>query len=176
MAEANVTAQGAFISTEELARLIESCPKEELCILNSTVNPADELAVYKEHEKSRIPGAKVLDLTITRELSSPYPHMMPSQAHFIKMMKALNVRKSMTVVIYETGKGWFATRAAFMLKAFGHPKVYVLDGGYAKWTSEGRATEGSDDGAFDSSYGYVFNGDHMVDYERVKAASADGSF
>lgn len=101
--------------------------------------------------------------------------MMPSQAHFIRMMKALNVRKSMTVVIYETGKGWFATRAAFMLKTFGHPNVYVLDGGFAKWTQEGRATEGSNDATFEAEYGYALSGDHIIDYEGMKKASADGS-
>ncbi len=55
--------------------------------------------------------------------------MMPEAAHFIRMAKWLNLRKSQTVVIYEQGKGWFATRAAFMLKVFGHANVYVLDGG-----------------------------------------------
>ena len=65
--------------------------------------------------------------------------MMPDRAHFVRMMKSLDVRKSQTVVIYEDGKGWFATRAAFMLKAFGHPKVHLLDGNFAKWVSEGRA-------------------------------------
>lgn len=102
--------------------------------------------------------------------------MMPSQAHFVRMMKALNIRKSMTVVIYETGKGWFATRAAFMLKAYGHPKVYILDGGFSKWTKEGRATEGSnDDAAFAAEYGYSLSGEHLIDYEGMKKASADGS-
>ena len=61
------------------------------------------------------------------------------------MMKALDVRKSQTVVIYETGKGWFATRAAFMLKVFGHPKVHLLDGNFAKWQSEGRPLDSSCD-------------------------------
>lgn len=63
------------------------------------------------------------------------------------MMKSLNVRKSMTVVCYETGKGWFASRAAFMLKSFGHPKVYILDGNFKKWQTEGRAvqSDGRDD-------------------------------
>ena len=94
------------------------------------MKPEGELDTYREHDKSRIPGAKFLDLQIVKDLNSPYPFMMPSQAHFVRMMKALNIRKSMNVVIYETGKGWFATRAAFMLKAFGHPKVYILDGGF----------------------------------------------
>lgn len=94
------------------------------------------------------------------------------------MMKALNIRKSMTVVIYETGKGWFASRAAFMLKAFGHPKVFILDGHLAKWQTEGRAIESDSDDA-DASYladfDYTLNTDNMLSYERIKEVSADGT-
>ena len=43
-------------------------------------------------------------------------------------MKTLNVSKAHTVVVYETGGGWFANRAAFMFRAMGHPNVRVLDG------------------------------------------------
>ena len=127
--------------------MIASMPANELCILNSTVKPEAECDVFREHANARIPGAKFLDLTLIKDLQSPYPFMMPKKEHFIRMMKALNVRKSMTVVCYETGKGWFASRAAFMLKSFGHPKVYILDGNFKKWQSEGRAVEsdGRDD-------------------------------
>jgi len=127
------TTSGAYISTEQLAEMIANQPAASLCILNATINPTNEIDVYREHSKARIPGARFLDLTVVRDLQSPYPHMMPNQAHFTRMMKALNVRKSQTVVIYEQGKGWFASRAAFMLKAYGHPKVFILDGNFAKW-------------------------------------------
>ena len=94
------------------------------------------------------------------------------------MMKALNVRKSQTVIFYETGKGWFASRAAFMLKTFGHPKVYILDGNFAKWQKENREVE-SDGDAADSTYladfDYTLNSEHMLSYERMKKVVADGS-
>ena len=61
----------------------------------------------------------------------------------------------MTVVIYDTARGFFATRASFMLKAFGHPKVYVLDGGFAKWKKEGHAIESDvSESEFDQAYEY----------------------
>ena len=56
-----------------------------------------------EFTKNRIKGAKFLDLTLVRDLNQPYPFMMPSQDWFIKMMKAMNVSKAHTVVVYETG-------------------------------------------------------------------------
>jgi thiosulfate/3-mercaptopyruvate sulfurtransferase len=46
------------------------------------------------------------------------------------------------VVIYADGakQNFNATFLAYLLGGFGHPKIRVLDGGYAKWTAEGRPT------------------------------------
>lgn len=148
----------------------------KLCILNASVKPVSECDVFREHSQAHIPGARFLDLTVCRDISSPYPFMMPPKEWFVKTMKALNVRKSHTVVIYETGKGWFATRAAFMLRAYGHPRVLVLDGQFAKWQKEGRpvATDGAD-ADFSNDFDYELDGSNMLSYERVKEVSADGS-
>ena len=90
---------------------------------------------------------------------------MPYQEFFISMMKALDIRKSMTVVVYDTGKGWFSARANFMLRAFGHPKVYMLDGGFTKWKSEGRKVEGDSSSA--SDFDYKLNESSIASYEQV---------
>ena len=90
-------------------------------------------------------------------------------------MKALDVRKSQTVVVYDKAKGWFATRGAFMLRIYGHPKVYVLDGGYAKWAKEGRATESADVVDYEDEYAYELSTDKLVTYEQVRQAESDGS-
>ena len=55
-----------------------------------------------------------------------------------------------------------------MLKTFGHPNVYILDGNFAKWTKEGRAIEGVDGATFDADFDYSLNSDSMLSYERVK--------
>ena len=140
MVEGSVQAQGAYISTEQLADMISTLPAGKLCILNAVVQP-DDMDIFRQHAKARIPGARVLDLHMFKDLKSPYPFMMPPQDHFLRLIKAMNIRKSQTVVIYEHGKGWFASRAAFMLKTFGHPNVYILDGNFAKWQRENREIE-----------------------------------
>ena len=128
-----VEANSAFITTDRLAELIQSLPPDKLRILNASYNFIGEINVYRDHANSRIPGARFLDLSVVRDIESPYPFMMPKKELFIAMMKALDVRKSQTVVVYDNGKGWFASRAAFMIKAFGHPQVFILDGNFAKW-------------------------------------------
>ena len=44
------------------------------------------------------------------------------------------------MVCYDAGPGAMAARLWWMLRWVGHDKVAVLDGGFAKWTKEGRAT------------------------------------
>ena len=50
-----------------------------------------------------------------------------------------------------------AGRAYWMLKAYGHKNVSILNGGLKKWTSEGRATESTADMGAEKDYEYVFD-------------------
>jgi thiosulfate/3-mercaptopyruvate sulfurtransferase len=43
-------------------------------------------------------------------------------------------------VLYDDQGHRFAARVFYVLEFFGHPRVQVLDGGFRKWQSEGRAT------------------------------------
>ena len=45
-----------------------------------------------------------------------------------------------TVVLYDSGRMLFATRLWWALTYFGHADVRLLDGGFERWASEGRAT------------------------------------
>ena len=72
--------------------MIATYPADALCILNASFNPNGD--VYEDHYKAHIPGALFFDLDLVRDIQSPYPHMMPNQSHLVRMMKALNVRKS----------------------------------------------------------------------------------
>jgi thiosulfate/3-mercaptopyruvate sulfurtransferase len=101
--------------------------------------------------------------------------MMPDPKHFTRVMKAMGVKKSQTLVIYETGGGWFATRAAFMMKAFGHSEVYVLDGGFKKWQSEGRKVISNDESTWEADFDYNLDDQQIYNYAKVKDILADGS-
>ena len=89
-------------------------------------------------------------------------------------MKQMDIRKSQTVVVYDTARGFFASRAVFMLKAFGHPRVYLLDGGLTKWTAEGLPTEGNQSANFDDEFSYELSLENLYDYENVKLATESG--
>ncbi len=91
-------------------------------------------------------------------------------------MKALDVRKSMTVVIYDTGNNFFASRAAFMLQSFGHPDVKILDGTFAKWKSEERQVESDDFSLdYDAEFDYNLIAGRFSSYEQVRDARDNGT-
>ena len=77
-------------------------------------------------------------------------------------MRTLDISRSDMVVIYDCTQGLHSHRAAFMFQAMGHPNVKVLDGSFAKWTSEGREVETTE--VEDSEYDYAYSGTYIVNY------------
>lgn len=100
---------------------------------------------------------------------------MPSQSYFIQVMKALDIGKSHTVVVYDCGQGWFSNRAAFMFRAMGHPNVRVLDGCFAKWTKEAKPCCNHNQTA-EGEFDYVYNGENVDNYDDIAkiVKDADG--
>ena len=44
-------------------------------------------------------------------------------------------------MLYSTGNPWWATRVWWLLRVFGFDDAAVLDGGWQKWSREGRPVE-----------------------------------
>ena len=94
-----------------------------------------------------IPGAAFVDLQ--DELSdrgSALRFMMPPAAQFAAAMGRHGVGDGVRVVLYDRFVNMWAARVWWMLRAFGFDHAAVLDGGYRKWTREGRPLA-TDDGA-----------------------------
>lgn len=65
-------------------------------------------------------------------------HPLPSPEACAKLFSRLGIGTDIQVVAYDQGSGMFASRLWWMLRWLGHDAVAVLDGGYDKWTREGR--------------------------------------
>ncbi len=103
--------------------------------------PDDKRAPAKEFEAGHIPGAVFFDIDGIADHATGLPHMLPTAGEFSKAVGALGIGDGETVVAYD-GAGLFsAPRLWWTLKAMGHDKVKVLDGGFPKWKREGRAIE-----------------------------------
>jgi thiosulfate/3-mercaptopyruvate sulfurtransferase len=88
---------------------------------------------------AHIPGAAFAD--IIDDLSEPDGGAVskPSRARFAAAAGRLGVGPDSRVVVYAPDVHW-ATRVWWLLRANGFDNVAVLDGGFRKWTAEGRPT------------------------------------
>ena len=95
-----------------------------------------------EHAAGHVPGAVFLDLEATSDQASPLPHMLLSPERFAARMSELGIGDDDHVVAYDgSGANLSAPRLWWMLRAMGHDRVSVLDGGIGKWKREGRPLE-----------------------------------
>ena len=98
----------------------------------------------REHAAAHIPGAVYADLA--RDLSGPKTgtngrHPLPDPHALAQTFSRLGIASGVQVVAYDQENGMFASRLWWLLRWLGHDAVAVLDGGFKKWTAEGRATQ-----------------------------------
>jgi len=99
------------------------------------------------YQAGHIPGAVFLDMD--EDLSAPGGgrgrlvgrHPWPGPEQVARVMSAAGIGPATRVVAYDDQAGAMAARLWYLLRAYGHDAVAVLDGGLPKWTAEGRALE-----------------------------------
>jgi thiosulfate/3-mercaptopyruvate sulfurtransferase len=94
-----------------------------------------------EFESAHIPGAVFFDIDELSDQNTTLPHMLPDAVTFSSGIKRLGIGNSHFVAFYDGAGLYSAPRALWMMRAMGHRKAAVLDGGLPKWKREGRAIE-----------------------------------
>ena len=95
-----------------------------------------------EFAQCHIPGAVFFDIDAIADRNTDLPHMLPDAATFSREVGCLGIGNGTHVVVYDLHGGCAAAaRLWWTLRAFGHERVAVLDGGLPKWQREGRPTE-----------------------------------
>lgn len=129
----------SLVSTEWLAQHLGEA---DLVVVDSTwFMPASGRSGRTEYLQAHIPAARFVDIDELSDRSSPLPHMLPSAAEFGAAMERLGVGRNNRIVVYDNSPIHTAARGWFMLRHFGAPHVAILDGGFQKWTAEGRPTD-----------------------------------
>ena len=134
-----------LVETGWLAQHLED---RDLRVLECTVylHPADVPGGYRVESgrakwaEGHLPGAGFVDLP--EELSdrtSTLRFMMPPAAQFAEAMGRAGVGEGVRVILYDRAVNMWAARVWWMLRAFGFDDAAVLNGGFKKWTLEGRA-------------------------------------
>ena len=95
-----------------------------------------------EFISSHIPGARFLDIdeVAAHDENGP-PHMLPTAGAFGAAMEKMGIGLDDRIVVYDNSPLRTAARGWFMLRHFGAASVAILDGGFEKWTREGRPDE-----------------------------------
>ncbi len=88
------------------------------------------------YSTGHVPGAIKLDWHT--ELNDAVIRDYLSSEDMAKLLSDKGVSREDTLVIYGDKSNWWATYAFWVLKLFGHEDVRIMDGGRAKWISEGR--------------------------------------
>jgi thiosulfate/3-mercaptopyruvate sulfurtransferase len=95
-----------------------------------------------DFEKGHIPGAQFVDIQADlSDNSHRLRFMRPSAAAFAAAMSRFGVGEGTQVVTYSTTTPQWATRVWWLLRIFGFDNAAVLDGGWQKWSREGRPVE-----------------------------------
>ena len=94
-----------------------------------------------EYRNAHIPGAVFFDIDAISDQKTDLPHMLPDPVAFASSVRKLGIGDQDVVVFYDGAGLYSAPRALWMMRAMGHGKAAVLDGGFPKWRKEGRAIE-----------------------------------
>jgi thiosulfate/3-mercaptopyruvate sulfurtransferase len=133
-AAAPAPARPAIVSTDQLARWIEQGPVVLVDVRT------DVFAYLRGH----LPGAAYLHTETLRATRGGVPTRLLDAPTYATIFSAMGLPFDSRVVIYSAGEthNIDATFLAWLLAGFGHPQVYLLDGGYFKWQLEQRPVVG----------------------------------
>ena len=102
-----------------------------------------DCATLDAYRRAHIPGAVQLPVHFYIKEHDPagsdHGVLITPPAEFEALMSKLGVGPYTTVVTYDDNNALVATRLWWALNYYGHTNVKVLDGGWHRWLSEGRA-------------------------------------
>ena len=93
-----------------------------------------------DYEKAHIPGSGFIDLQGEfSDTKSKFRFTMPAPDDLARAAAAKGIGEGTRVVLYSRKSTQWATRVWWMLRAIGFDDAALLDGGFDKWSAEGRA-------------------------------------
>lgn len=131
--------QNGLIGVDDLHALMNGPDAGWIKIVDATfVLPGSALHPSQGYLMQHIPGAQYFDIEDIADHDDPLPHMLPPAAQFERQMAFMGIGSDDFVVVYDQSGLYMASaRAWWMLRAFGHDAVCVLDGGLPAWQAAG---------------------------------------
>jgi thiosulfate/3-mercaptopyruvate sulfurtransferase len=125
-----------LVSTEWLATHID---RYDVRVVDGSFTlPGVTPTAQEAYAKVHIPSAVFFDIEAISDHANPLPHMLPSNQDFAAAAARLGLGDQHRIVVYDIAGFNSAPRVWFMLRAYGHRHVALLNGGLPKWLAEGR--------------------------------------
>lgn len=164
-----------LVSTEVLASHLDD---GGWLIADCRYNLKDEQWGHAQYLASHISGA--LFVNVANDLAGPRTgrngrHPLPSPESMAATFARLGIGEDTQVVAYDQDTGAFASRLWWMLRYLGHDAAAVLDGGFARWTHEGRSLRTGDETRPPSDFRPVVRAHMRVTVDDVAAHLGDPS-
>ena len=133
-----------IVSTETLAEHLAG----DWVIVDCRFDLQNEQWGHDQYLTAHVPGAVYASLS--HDMAGPKTgsngrHPLPSIEALSATLGRLGIAPGTQVVAYDQDSGMYASRLWWLLRYMGHDAVAVLDGGWAKWTREGRPVRGGEE-------------------------------
>ena len=133
-----------LIAPAELAARLDD-PALRLFEVSAVTTPLPDRSDYRVesgrplYDTGHLPGAAYLDpVAELSDPESPLRYTMPPPDRLAATLGRAGVGPGTFVVVYDRSHNTLAARAWWLLRAIGVDDAAVLDGGFARWTHEGR--------------------------------------
>ncbi len=139
---AAATTKEVTVSTEWLATHLGDPDLRVADVRGKVLPPGSKpryLAKRVDYDAAHVSGAVFIDWT--RDIvdpADPVPMQIAQPGPFAAKMAELGIGARTLVVAYDDYDHIFAGRFAWALRYYGHDRVRVLDGGWARWVAESR--------------------------------------
>lgn len=135
--------------------------------------PAQKRDARGEYAAAHIPGAVFFDQDKIVEPGSDLPHTLPSASEFERHVRQMGINNDDTIVVYD-GPGMFsAPRVWWMFRTMGSSDVFVLDGGFDSWKSEGRSITDQPNKIAPSDYTARFDSTRIASLDMMRTIVAN---
>jgi len=148
---------------------------QELRIVDATLFlPGSGRNAQAEYLAAHIPGAVFLPMSEVSDPDNPLPNSMPSPQHIAAVLGRLGIGNRHTVAVYDAHGILSAARLWWMLRAIGHEKVRIIDGGLPRWLREKRSVESGPIAYPSERFSVAGPLQGFCDLDEVKAAVEQG--
>lgn len=156
------------VTTEWLDQNIESVKVLDA----SWYLPTENRDTFQEYQSAHIRNAQFFDIDKVADTKSDLPHMIPTADVFSDHVAQMGISNGDPVVVYDTAGLFSAARAWCLFQVMGHQEVFVLDGGFPKWSAEGRAISNQPTVPAKGKFNATLDTNRVVTAEQVLATTS----